>query len=148
MLLSLQRAQSMSTSSAVADDALSTIATITMVVCFGVAVLMFAGYWRMLSKAGRPGWAAIVPYYGTVKLLEISGRSGWWVLVMMVPLLGLFPAIRLPFELAQVFGRGIGFGFGLLFLSFIFAPFLGFGDAEYVGPRTRDEVRRPVLAGA
>jgi uncharacterized membrane protein YhaH (DUF805 family) len=145
MLFSLQRAQSVSTSS-VGDGA--AISTITLVVYVGIIVLTLAGYWRMLSKAGRPGWAVIVPIYGAVQLLQLSGRSGWWVLAMMVPFLNLFTAIRLAFELARVFGRGIGFGFGLLFLPFIFAPVLGFGDAEYVGRRTRDEVRSPVLAGA
>jgi uncharacterized membrane protein YhaH (DUF805 family) len=145
MLLSLQRAQSVSTSSA-GEGAAAT--TITLVVYLGFVVLTLAGYWRMLSKAGRPGWAIIVPFYGAVQLLQITGRSGWWVLAMMVPVLSLFPAIRLAFELARVFGRGIGFGFGLLFLPFIFAPVLGFGDAEYVGLRTREELRAPVLASA
>jgi uncharacterized membrane protein YhaH (DUF805 family) len=143
MLFSLQRAQSVSTSS-VGDGA----ATITLVVYLGIVVLTLAGYWRMLSKAGRPGWAVIVPIYGAVQLFHMTGRSGWWVLAMMVPFLNLFTAIRLAFELARVFGRGIGFGLGLLLLPFIFAPVLGFGDAEYVGRRARDEVRSPVLAGA
>jgi hypothetical protein len=145
MFLSLQRAQSVSASSVGESDAVSTL---TLVVCLGLVVLTLAGYWRMLSKAGRPGWAIIVPFYGTVQLLQITGRSGWWVLVMMLPVLSLFPSIRLAFELARVFGRGIGFGFGLLFLPLIFAPVLGFGDAEYLAPRARDELRSPVLAGA
>ena len=39
----------------------------------------------------------------------------------------------LVFDLAGAFGRGVGFGFGLLLLSPIFIPILGFGDTRYVG---------------
>jgi hypothetical protein len=37
------------------------------------------------------------------------------------------------FQLAKVFGKGTGFGFGLLLLPFIFYPILAFGKSEYVG---------------
>jgi hypothetical protein len=40
------------------------------------------------------------------------------------------------FDLAKAFGKDTGFGFGLLFLSFIFLPILALGDAEYQGPLT------------
>jgi hypothetical protein len=42
----------------------------------------------------------------------------------------------LIFDLAKVFGKDTGFGFGLLFLPFIFIPILALGDAEYQGPLT------------
>ena len=38
------------------------------------------------------------------------------------------------FKLAKSFGQGVGFGFGLLFLNFIFMCILAFGSARYVGP--------------
>jgi hypothetical protein len=38
------------------------------------------------------------------------------------------------FDLAKVFGKSTGFGFGLLFLSVIFMAILAFGDAKYLGP--------------
>jgi hypothetical protein len=67
-------------------------------------------------------------------MLQITGRSGWWLLGLLVPFLNIFVAIRLVFDLAKVFGRGVGFGFGLLFLFPIFVMILAFGDAVYVGP--------------
>src|SRR3569833_3826240 len=90
--------------------------------------------WLVYTKAGAPGWASIIPVYNVVKLLQITGHSGWWVLGLCVPFLNLFVAIRLIFNLASVFGKGVGFGFGLLFLSPIFMGILAFGDARYVGP--------------
>jgi hypothetical protein len=37
-------------------------------------------------------------------------------------------------RLAKSFAKGVGFGLGLVFLSFIFYPILGFGSAQYQGP--------------
>lgn len=111
----------------------SVVAAISVVVWLGIVVVLFAAYWRIFAKAGRPGWASLIPIYNAVTLLHITGRSGWWVLGLCVPLLNLFVLIRLVFELAGAFGRGVGFGFGLLLLSPIFVPVLGFGGSRYVG---------------
>jgi len=105
-------------------------------VSLAIVVVLIAAYWRIFAKAGRPGWASLIPIYNIVTLLHITGRSGWWFLGMCVPLLNIFVLIRLVFELARAFGRGIGFGFGLLLLSPIFIPVLGFGASQYVGRDT------------
>lgn len=36
-------------------------------------------------------------------------------------------------KLAKAFGKGAGFALGLIFLSVIFLPILGFGSAQYQG---------------
>ena len=106
---------------------------VSSVVWLGLTVALLAAQWRVFAKAGVPGWACLIPVYNLVKLLHITGRSGWWTLGLFVPFLNLFVSIRLVFELAGAFGRGVGFGFGLLLLSPIFIPILGFGSAHYVG---------------
>ena len=53
---------------------------------------------------------------------------------MFVPVVNIVIGIMIIFDLAKVFGKGTGFGFGLLFLSFIFIPILAFGDAQYQAP--------------
>jgi hypothetical protein len=98
-----------------------------------VCILLIVANWRIFEKAGQPGWASIIPIYNVITLLRITGRSGWWFLGFCVPFLNLFVVIRLVFELAGAFGRGVGFGFGLLFLSPIFLPVLAFSDARYIG---------------
>jgi hypothetical protein len=108
---------------------------ILTVVWLAVTVALVAAVWKIFAKAGRPGWASLIPIYNTITMLHITGRSGWLILALLVPFWNIYIAIRLVFNLAQVFGRGIGFGFGLLFLSPIFLLILGFGDAQYVGPR-------------
>jgi hypothetical protein len=104
------------------------------VIYLAIVVVMIVAIWKLFEKAGKPGWAALIPIYNTITLLNITGKSGWWILGMLVPFLNIYVYIRLVFNLASVFGRGIGFGFGLLFLFPIFLLILAFGNAQYVGP--------------
>lgn len=91
-------------------------------------------YWKIFEKAGKPGWAAIIPIYNILVQLEIIGRPWWWLLLLFVPVANVVIGIMLLFDLAKVFGKGTGFGFGLLFLAPIFIPILAFGSATYLGP--------------
>jgi hypothetical protein len=100
---------------------------------FGVLILMLAANWKIFTKAGQPGWACLVPIYNVVVLLKIIQRPMWWVVLMLVPLVSIVVAIITLFDLAKVFGKGAGFGVGLLFLPFIFYPILGFDESEYQG---------------
>ena len=101
-----------------------------------MAVIVFYIFcmWKIYVKAGKPGWAAIVPIYNILVQLEIVGRPWWYLLLMFVPVVNIVISIMIIFDLAKVFGKGTGFGFGLLFLSFIFIPILAFGDAQYTAP--------------
>ena len=104
------------------------------VVVIALVVLVFAGLWKTFAKAGKPGWAAIVPFYNTWVLLEIVGRPGWWLILYFIPIVGLIIGIIVLVELAKSFGKGVGYALGLIFLSPIFIVMLGFGSARYVGP--------------
>lgn len=104
---------------------------------FGLAyvILMYASIWKVFVKAGKPGWAAIIPIYNTIVLLEIVGKPVWWILLMLfVPFGGLIWGIWAINLLSLSFGKDTGFTLGLLLLGFIFFPILGFGSAQYIGP--------------
>ncbi len=112
-----------------------TSSAVFLVIALIVAVFYIAAMWRIFTKAGRPGWAAIIPIYSSIVLLQISGHSGWWFLLELIPFVNIVIAIVVTFDLAKAFGRGMGFGLGLLFLSAIFYPILAFSGIEYVGTR-------------
>src|SRR6266566_1470050 len=76
--------------------------------------------WKVFTKAGEPGWAAIIPIYNYVVLDRIAGRPGWWLLLWI--LLGPIAYIVISFDLAKRFGKGAGFAIGLILLPFIFWP--------------------------
>ena len=99
-----------------------------------LTVVLIAAQWRIFEKAGKPGWAAIIPIYSTIVLLEIVGKPVWWIILFLIPLVNLVVAIMVFHQLSLSFGKDVGFTLGLLFLSIIFFPILGFGSAEYLGP--------------
>jgi hypothetical protein len=108
--------------------------TISTAVVVGVLVMMVASIWRIFSKAGEAGWKCLIPIYSAFVMQRILGRPWWWVLWLCVPGLNLIPAVIECFDLAKVFGKGAGYGLGLLFLGPIFMLALAFGNARYVGP--------------
>jgi hypothetical protein len=89
--------------------------------------------WKIFTKAGQPGWAAIIPIYNAYILLKIVGRPGWWLVLLFIPFVNLVVAILIAIELAKCFGQSGAFAVGLILLSIIFYAILAFGDAKYRG---------------
>lgn len=105
----------------------------------GMVALAIVGSWRMFEKAGKPGWACIVPIYNSWVLAEIAGKPGWWGLY---PLLGVVPVVGTAAMLvvhvlicilvARNFGKSDVFGVvGLWIFWFVGFSILGFGSATY-----------------
>lgn len=99
-----------------------------------VVVIYLAAQWRIYEKAGKPGWAAIIPIYNYLVLLEIVGKPWWWLLLMLIPGVNIIFAVWVVNLLSKSFGQNEGFTIGLIFLSIIFYPMLAFGNYEYKGP--------------
>lgn len=102
-----------------------------VVIVLSLALLIIVSKWRIFEKAKQPGWATLVPVYGSVKLLEITSRPLWWVVLLFIPLVNLVVGITLVYRLARNFGKNGWFALGLVCLPFIFYPMLAFGKAEY-----------------
>jgi hypothetical protein len=100
-------------------------------VFYAIAVIP---YWVIFTKAGQPGWPALIPIYSTYVLLKIIGRPGWWLLLFLIPLVNIVILIIMMNDLSKSFGHGVGFTLGLLFLSLIFVYILAFGSSTYRGP--------------
>jgi hypothetical protein len=110
------------------------VGTIIGVVYLAFIVLLIASMWKIFTKAGQPGWAAIIPIYNLYILLKIIGRPGWWIILMLIPFVNFVIAIIIAIDLAKSFGKGVGFAFGIILLGIVFLPILAFGDARYQGP--------------
>jgi len=105
-----------------------------------IALLVIVAMWKVFTKAGRPGWAAIIPIYNMYVWCKIVGRPGWWVILMLIPLVNIIIGIIVCIDLAKSFGKGVGFGIGIALLGIIFLPILGFGSAQYQGPSASSAV--------
>jgi hypothetical protein len=91
--------------------------------------------WRIFEKAGKPGWASIIPIYNIIVLLEIVGRPWWWLLLMFVPFVNIVMIFLLGIALAKAFGRSTAFGVvACTLFSLIGYAILAFGKDKYVGP--------------
>ena len=100
-----------------------------------VVVINIVANWRIYQKAGKPGWASIIPFYNAIVLLEIVGKPWWWLLLMIfVPVVNIVLGVWVTNLLSKSFGQGVGFTLGLIFLSPIFYPILAFSTMEYHGP--------------
>jgi hypothetical protein len=109
------------------------ISPVVWICYFAVIILLIAAMWKVFSKAGQPGWAAIIPIYNIYVMCKVAGRPGWWLLLMLIPFVNFIILIILSIDIAKSFGKGAGFGLGMAFLGFIFWPILGFGSAQYQG---------------
>jgi uncharacterized membrane protein YoaK (UPF0700 family) len=108
---------------------------ISGIIFLAIIIVMIAAMWKIFTKPGEPGWAAIVPIYNIIVLLKISGKPLWWLILLIIPVVNFVVGIIVALGLAERFGKGGGFGVGLALLPFIFYPILAFSDAAYVGPK-------------
>jgi hypothetical protein len=115
-------------------------------VFLALAVFMVVCHWLIYAKAGKPGWACIIPIYGYLVLLDIVGKPWWWLLLMFIPFVNIVLAIIVINELSKSFGKGAGFTVGLIFLPFIFYPILAFDSSRYMGPGGGGEAEDAVAA--
>ena len=104
------------------------VSPFAVILCLAVIAFFIAVMWKVYAKAGRPGWASLVPIYNVWVLLEMGGKPGWW---MFVPFANIVFLILATLEIARRFGKSTAFGLGLIFLGGIFYAILAFGDAKY-----------------
>jgi hypothetical protein len=103
-----------------------------------ILVITIAGWWKIFEKAGKPGWASIIPFYNYIVACEIVGKPIWWFLLMICPCINFIFLIWVANLISKSFGKSEGFTVGLILLNPIFACILGFGDAVYLGPSAKE----------
>ncbi len=105
-----------------------------ILIYLAIVVLIVVAQWKIYTKAGKPGWACLIPIYNIIVLLEIVGKPWWWILLLLIPVVNIVFAIWMTNLLSLSFGKSEGFTVGLILLPIVFYPILGFGDAQYKGP--------------
>ncbi len=124
---------------------LAGMGVIIWIVSLAISIFSIVVMWKVFKKAGKPGWASIVPVYNLYVLFEITWGKGWLFLTMfasIIPVIGTIAVaviiIITYVKLAKSFGKSGGFAVGLIFLNMIFMAILAFGKNEYVGPITKN----------
>jgi len=97
-------------------------------------VLVVLALWPVFTKAGKPGWGALIPIYNAYLLVKIAGYHGVLVLLYFIPIVNIVVAIIVAFGVGRAFGKGGAFSFFLLWLLAIIGYFIvGYGSSQYVG---------------
>ena len=97
-----------------------------------ILVALIVAMWKIFVKAGKPGWAAIIPIYNIWVFLQIVGRPGWWMILFLIPFVNFVVSIIVAIDLGKAFGKSTAFSVILLWLfNVIGYLILGFGKDEY-----------------
>lgn len=122
-----------------------------IVIVIAVAIFSIIVNWKMFEKAGKPGWASIIPIYNNIVLFEIIGYKWYYVFLLFVgaiPVIGSFLVLVLQvfiasysIKLAKAFGKSTGFGIGLWLLNPIFVAIIAFDKkVKYLGPTVNGDI--------
>jgi hypothetical protein len=106
-------------------------------------VILVAGYWRLFTKAGQPGWAILVPIYNMIVMQQVAGKPLWWIVLYFIPVVNIVIAVLCVFAVAENFGKGRAYGLGMLFFPWVFVPMLAFSDARFAGGARRTPPAAP-----
>ena len=112
------------------------------ILSMALGILKIVSLWKIFKKAGKPGWASIVPIYNIYIMCEIAEKEWWYILLLCVPFVNIYVMIVLYNGMAKKFGKGGGFVVGMILLPVVFFPMLAFGkDATVVNnqPNTSNE---------
>ena len=58
-----------------------------------IYVLLIIAMWKIFTKAGKPGWASIVPIYNVIVMFQIIGLNPWLLLLYLIPVVNFVVAI-------------------------------------------------------
>lgn len=105
----------------------------------GMALSIFfvVAMWKVFVKAGKPGWAALIPIYNIYIMCEIAEKEWWYILLLCVPILNIYAMFVIYDGIAKKFGKTTGFTIGMMFLPYIFFPILAFGKNNNVESTTQ-----------
>ncbi len=108
------------------------IAVLLIIVFYvGIITLLLVSLWKIVAKAGEPGWAGIIPVYNMMILAKIAEKPIWWGALVLIPIAGIVFQIWIWNRVVKRFGLSEGFTVGLVLLPIIFLPILAFGSHKY-----------------
>jgi len=109
-----------------------------------LALVTIISMWKLFTKAGKPGWASIVPIYNNIIALEIIGRPMWWIVLFFIPGANIVAQLFVTLETAKVYGKDMTFGVLMILFPIPMYPILAFSkDTHYLGPIVHEQPAAP-----
>ena len=107
----------------------STVFSISIII---IALLVVVAMWRIFAKAGRPGWAALIPIYNVVVLHQIVRKPVWWIVLYFLPVISIVIQIIIAIELGKAFSKSAAFSALFLLLLPIGFFVIAFDKSKYL----------------
>ena len=98
-----------------------------------IAVVLIVANWKIFTKAGKPGWAIIIPIYNIIVMLQIVDKPLWWIIMLIIPIVNIVFMIMILYNLVLKFGQPGWHVVLALFFGIIYYPYLAFSKASYTG---------------
>ena len=95
-------------------------------ICMAVSIFSIVCLWKVFNKAGKPGWASLIPIYNIIVMIEIAGLPMWYIALFFIPFANIYAIFKIYIEIAHKFGKSTGFGVGMAFFAPIFFAILAF----------------------
>lgn len=146
---SLNTDYSYSTTSTEVDPAAAAAGLMIMFVILGFVFLFIVipqiiSFWKLFTKAGEPGWAALIPIYNTYVMNKIGGGPIWYFILALLPTVNIVGVILILVELSKKYDKPAT----VWLASFI--PIISVfmvGKTSYIGntPTTSPEIQVPQM---
>lgn len=104
---------------------------VVSIVYLVLLIITIVGFWKIFTKAGKPGWAVIVPIYNIIVFLQIVAKPVWWIVLLFIPLVNIVIGIIMYLALLEKFGKPGWHLILIVLFWFVYFPYLGFSDAQY-----------------
>ena len=114
-----------------------------------ILIISFLG-WQVgmrgiFKKAGLKPWLSLIPFYNIWLWIKVViGRKWWWMLLFLIPYLGIFMFFYMIWETIRQFNKYsyLPLILGTLFFPF-YLPYLGFSPKEqYVTPENLERPKK------
>lgn len=108
---------------------------ITTIIYLVIVVFNIMALWTLFTRAGKPGWASIIPIYNIIVFLEIAGKPAWWVILFFIPFVNIVVGIMALAGFLKAYGKeGAGPVILAILFGFIYFPVIALvKKVEYVG---------------
>ena len=103
------------------------------------------GMWGIFKKVGLKPWLSLIPFYNIWLWIKVViGKKWWWMLLFLIPYLGIFMFYYMVWETIRQFNKYsyVPLILGTFFFPF-YLPYLGFSPKEqYVTPENLERPKK------
>ncbi len=103
----------------------------SIIISIIVGLVLLVSEWIIFTKAGKPGWAVIIPIYNIIVFLQIVDKPLWWIILLLIPGVNVIFGIIIVYNLVIKFGQPGWHVILAILFSFVYFPYLAFSKASY-----------------